>query len=142
MSDGKPQPAFVSTGNQVTEPGSLMQKKAGPLATSASLHLYTFRGSLLWIAFPLTGAHRFNSARPFRGRRDAGARNRPACERMLRLKQFVAVLRPLPCSWIWLPFERVVVDATNAILGNPLEQRCRHPHGVTIPASVEAVRYS
>ena len=55
MSDGKPQPAFVSTGNQVTGPGSLMQKKAGPLATSASWHLYTFRASLLRVCIS-TGA--------------------------------------------------------------------------------------
>ena len=40
-SDRKAQPAFVSTGNQVTVPGSLVQKKTRSLATSASWHLYT-----------------------------------------------------------------------------------------------------
>jgi hypothetical protein len=71
-SDGKPQPAFVSTGNQATKAGPLTQKKARSLATSASWHLDTFRASLLRFAFPLTAVRRFISARPFRDvRRDA-----------------------------------------------------------------------
>jgi WD40-like Beta Propeller Repeat len=51
MSDGKPQPASVSTGNQLTEPGSLTQKKAGSLATSAPWHRYTFRASFFGLPF-------------------------------------------------------------------------------------------
>ena len=51
-SDGEPQPAFVSTGNQITEPRFLMEKKAGSSAISASWHLDTFRGLTAWVCLP------------------------------------------------------------------------------------------